>query len=148
MVGRMDRQLRGFIALYLVVVAIFFVVAVVVAEILHGPLLPTLAEVYFFVGVAYFAATTLAWSGVANLYRYSPTLFVGSPSYRQQVVRGQMWKEGRDDRAFLIGLSFSGALLGLGAAIYDPVFLLVDVLGIAVVVVVLRRLHPHSGANS
>ncbi len=144
----MDRQIRGFLELYLVVVAFFLVVGVVLSSVLHQGLVPTLAEVYFFVGIAYLGASTLAWSGVANLYRYSPTLFIGSPSYRQQVVRGQIWKEGRDDHSFLVGLSFSGALLGLGAALFNPLFLIVDAIGVASALAVLRVLHARSAAKS
>jgi len=144
----MDRGLRGFVEIYLVVVAIFLVVGLIVATLLRQPVLSTLAEVYVFLGVAYVGASTLAWSGVANLYRYSPTLLIGSRSYRQQVVRGKMWLEGRDDPAFLIGLSFGGALLGLGAALYDPFFVLVDALGVALVLLVLRSLRSRMGAKS
>ncbi len=144
----MDRQIRGFLELYLVVVGFFLVVGVILTGVLHQALVPTLAEVYFFVGIAYLGASTLAWSGVANLYRYSPTLFVGSPSYRQQVVRGQIWKEGRDDQSFLVGLSFSGALLGLGAALYNPLFLIVDAVGVLAALVALRVLRARVAVKS
>ncbi len=144
----MDRQIRGFLELYLVVVVFFLVVGVILSSVLHQGLVSMLAEVYLFVGIGYLAASTLAWSGVANLYRYSPTLFVGSPSYRQQVVRGQIWKEGRDDRAFLVGLSFSGALLGLGAALYSPSFLIVDAIGVLAALVALRVLRARAPVKS
>lgn len=144
----MDRDLRGFLRLYLVVVAIFLAVGVVLAGLLRMPLLSLLAELYLFVGIAYVGASTLAWSGVANLYRYSPTLFVGSRSYRQQIVRGKMWEEGRDDRAFLLGLGFGGAIMGLGAALYDLRFALVDVLGVALTLLVLRARRSRAGAKS
>lgn len=136
----MDRELRGFIELFLVVVAIFFVIGALVASLLQQPILSILAEAYVLVGTAYLVASTFAWSGFANVYRYSPTLFMGSPSYRQQAVRGAMWREGRDNHAFLVGLSFGAALIGLGAALYDPVFILVDALVIAGVLLVLYAL--------
>ncbi len=134
--------------LYLVVVAIFLVIGLLLADLLHQDLVFTLAEVYFWVGIGYIAAATLAWSGVANLYRYSPTLFIGSRSYREQVVRAKMWQEGRDDASFLLGLGFGGALLGLGAALIDPLFILVDVLVTAAVLFVLRAIRSRTGAKS
>ncbi len=144
----MDPELRGFVKLYLFVVALFFVIAVILADLLRQGLLSMLAQVYFWIGLAYVAASTLAWSGVANLYRYSPTLFVGSRSYRQQIVKAQLWKEGRDDHAFLVGLSFGGALMGLGGAFYTPLFILVDVLAVALALLLLRALRSRTGTKS
>ncbi len=144
----MDRGLRGFVQLYLLIVAIFFVIGLVLARVLHQDIVFTLAEVYFWVGIGYVAASTLAWSGVANVYRYSPTLFIGSRSYREQIIRSKLWQEGRDDASFLLGLGFGGALLGLGAALIDPVFILVDVLVVAVVLLVLHAMRSRAGTKS
>ena len=144
----MASQLRGYIQLYLIVAVLFFVIGVILANLLHQDLVFVLSEVYLWIGLAYVAASTLAWSGVANLYRYSPTLLIGSRTYRQQVVRGRIWEEGRDNRAFVVGLSFGGALMGLGAALYDPVFVLVDVLAVAIVLLLLRALQARLGSKS
>jgi hypothetical protein len=134
----MDRELVGFARFFVVIVAVFLAVGAILAVLLRQTLLATLVQVYFWLGIAYVGASTLAWSGIANLYRYSPTLFIGSRSYRQQIVRSQMWKEGREDRDFVLGLSFGAALLGLAAALYDPLFALPDILIIAAILAVLR----------
>ena len=47
-----------------------------------------------------------------------------------------------------MGLSFGGALMGLGAALYDPVFVLVDVLAVAIVLLLLRALQARLGSKS
>lgn len=144
----MDAELRRFAKFYAVVVAFFFVLGAVLAYILRRDLLFILGEVYFWIGLAYIAASTLAWSGVANTYRYSPTLFVGSRTYRRNIFKLEMGKEGRDDRAFLVGLAFGAALMGLGAAFFDPLFVLVDVLGVALALLVLRWIRSRSGVKS
>ncbi len=148
MTGAMDRGLRSFVIVYLVVVAVFLPIAYVVATMLHRDLILTLAQVYLGIGFAYVVASIFAWSGLANFYRYSPTLFVGSRTYRQQIVRGNIWKEGRDDHAFVLGLGFGGALMGLGAAFFDPLFILVDLLGAAIVFLVLRARHARSAVKT
>jgi hypothetical protein len=148
MVGRMDREIRRFAKFYVVVAAFFFVIGVILAYLLHRDLLNMLAQVYFWMGLAYIAASTLAWSGVANMYRYSPTLFIGSRSYRQQIFRSKMGQEGRDDHAYLLGLAFGGALMGLGAALFEPLFIVVDVLAVALVLLVLHALRSHSVVKS
>lgn len=144
----MDRGLRSFVKVYLIIVALFFPIAVLVATLIRQDVVVTLAEVYLGIGFAYVVASTFAWSGFANLYRYSPTLFLGSRTYREQILRGSIWKEGRDDGAFLLGLSFGAALMGLGAALFDPLFILVDVAGVALVLLVLRVRHARSLAKT
>ncbi len=148
MKGRMDRGLRSFAKVYLVVVAVFFPIAYLVATLIHQDLLLTLAQVYFGIGFAYIVASTFAWSGLANLYRYSPTLFLGSRTYREQILRGSIWKEGRDNGAFLLGVSFGGALMGLGAALFEPIFILVDAAVVALVLLVLYARHARSAART
>jgi hypothetical protein len=145
---RMDVSLRGFVKMYLLVVAFFLVLGVGLALLLHWGFVDTLAQVFFWVGIGYMAAATFAWTGFANMYRYSPTLFLGSPSYRQQIVRGQIWKEGRDDGAFVIGLCFGLALLGLAAVFIDPIFLLIDALGVALALLARHLLEARVGAKS
>ncbi len=144
----MQPELRRFAKLYLVVVAFFLLLGVLLAYLLRMDLLFILAEVYFWMGMAYIAASTLAWSGVANMYRYSPTLFIGSRSYRQQIVRSKMGQEGRDDRSFLVGLAFGGSLMGLAGALFDPLFILVDVLVVALVLLGLYAFRARSGAKA
>lgn len=62
-------------------------------------------------------ASILAWTGFANLYRYSPTLYLGSPSYREWIARGQVAKEGRDEQALSIGVLFGLSLMGTAFAL-------------------------------
>jgi hypothetical protein len=144
----MDPDVRRFAKFFAVVVAIFFVLGLILAEVFRRDWVNMLAQVYFWIGLAYVAASTLAWSGVANMYRYSPTLFVGSRSYRRQIVRSNMGQEGRDDRSFLVGLAFGGALMGLGAAIFNPLFILADVLAVALALLGLRVFRARTGAKS
>src|SRR6058998_2759008 len=70
-----------------------------------------------FMGVGYVFASILSWTGFGNLYRYSPTLFLGLPSYRRTVAQGDMGKEGRDRQALAVGMLFGFALLGSGVAL-------------------------------
>ncbi len=144
----MEPELRRFAKLFVVVVAFFFVIGVILAYLLRMDLVFILEEVYFWMGLAYIAASTLAWSGVANMYRYSPTLFIGSRSYRQQIFRSKMGQEGRDDRSFLVGLAFGGSLMGLAAAIFEPAFALLDILAVALVLLGLHLFRTRTGAKS
>lgn len=144
----MDPGLRGFLRMYLLVAGFFLVVGVLLALIFRMDLVPVLQQVYFWVGVGYLASAALAWTGFANLYRWSPTLFVGLPSYRRQIVRGQIWKEGRDNEAFLIGLCFGLAILGIAAALIAPVLILVDALGVALALVGWHVLRGRTSAKS
>ncbi len=144
----MDAGLRGFLKMYLVVVAIFAALSAVLAVILRQDLLSILQVVFFWVGLGYMAAATFAWTGFANLYRYSPTLFLGSPSYRRQIIKGQIWKEGRDNGALVVGLCFGLALLGLDAAFYDPIFILVDGACVALALLARRSLQVRVSAKT
>ena len=144
----MDPVLRGFVRMYLFVVGFFLALGVLLAAILRMDVVSVLMQVYFWVGIGYIAASALAWTGFANMYRYSPTLFVGLPSYRRQIIKGQIWKEGRDNEAFLIGLCFGLAVLGLAAALIDPVLILVDALGVAVALVALHAIRHRMSADS
>src|SRR6058998_4161677 len=75
-----------------------------------------------FMGVGYVFASILSWTGFGNLYRYSPTLFIGSPSYRKAVAHGDIRKEGRDRQALAVGILFGLALLGSGVALFGWLF--------------------------
>lgn len=144
----MDPGLRGFLKMYLFVVVFFAALGLVLALLLHQPLRDILAQVFFWVGIGYMAASAFAWTGFANLYRYSPTLFVGLPSYRRQIIKGEIWKEGRDNGALLVGLCFGLALLGLAAALIDPIFILVDVLGVAFALLARHAIQVRVSAKS
>ena len=102
----------------------------------------TLVQVYFWIGVAYACASILAWTGFGNLYRYSPTLFIGSRTYRQVVIDRKMWLEGRDDGELLVGLSFAGALIALALALLNPLFIAVDLLVLVAVLGLQRYMSP------
>jgi len=75
-----------------------------------------------FLGVGYVFASILSWTGFGNLYRYSPTLFIGSPSYRKTITKGDMRKEGRDQASLAVGILFGLALLGSGVALLGWLF--------------------------
>ncbi len=140
----MALSLRGFLAVYTLIVAILFVAAVLVSLSTSWPLYTVVWMVYLWVGFGYVAASILAWTGFANLYRYSPTLLLGSRTYRRQIVHGQLWKEGRDDPALLIGIAFGLALVGLGAGLANPIFAVADLAGIAAVAVLVRYRRSHA----
>src|SRR5437016_13081435 len=75
-----------------------------------------------FLGVGYVFASILSWTGFGNLYRYSPTLFIGSPSYRKAVAHGDIRKEGRDRQALAVGILFGLALLRSRVAVLGWLF--------------------------
>jgi len=75
-----------------------------------------------FMGVGYVFASILSWTGFGNLYRYSPTLFVGSYSYRRMMAQGTIAKEGRDRGSLGIGVFFGLALLGSALALFGWIF--------------------------
>jgi hypothetical protein len=72
-------------------------------------------------GIGYVFASLLAWTGFGNLYRYSPTLFLGSRSYRQTVIRGSIGKEGRDAESLWTGVLFGLSLFGTAFALTDAI---------------------------
>ncbi len=144
----MASSVSGFLKTYVLIVVIFLVIAVVLTLLLHWPFLEVAAQVYLWIGVGYVFASVLAWTGFANLYRYSPTLFLGSPSYRQQIIRGQLWKEGRDSGSLLVGSAFGLALMGLGAALWDPLFIVLDSAVIALVVLLFRYRRSRATARA
>src|SRR5439155_10685002 len=49
-----------------------------------------------FMGVGYVFASILSWTGFGHLYRYSPTLFIASHSYRRTFAQGTIAEEGPD----------------------------------------------------
>ena len=116
------RALRSFGKAYIVAVVALGIVAYVVSRLLSRDPLILYQLFLVFLGVGYVFASVLSWTGFANLYRYSPTLFVGLPSYRRTVAQGEMGKEGRDRRALAVGILFGLALLGSGVALFGWLF--------------------------
>ncbi len=148
MVSLMRRGVAEFAKTYVIISAVLVVFAVIVAAIAHRDYLDTAMLVFVWGGFIYVLTSVLAWTGFANMYRYSPTLFIGSRSYRQRVLRGELWKEGRDDEALVIGVAFGAALMAVGAAIWNPLFLLVDALAVAVVAIALHLLGGRAAAQA
>lgn len=91
-------------------------------------------------GVAYVFASLLAWTGFANLYRYSPTLYIGSHTYRRAIVRDHLWEEGRDAEALGLGILFGLALIGSAVALSGWVFALLVIVGTVGVLLYLRSI--------
>ena len=100
-----------------------------------------------FMGVGYVFASILSWTGFGNLYRYSPTLFIGSQSYRRTFAQGTIAKEGRDRGSLGIGISFGLALLGSAVALVGWIFAGL-VLAVAIGAVLLVRLFEKPPAKS
>ena len=100
-----------------------------------------------FTGVGYVFASILSWTGFGNLYRYSPTLFIGSQSYRRTFAQGTIAKEGRDRGSLGIGISFGLALLGSALALFGWIFAGL-VLAAAIGAVLLVRLFEKPPAKS
>lgn len=110
-------SVKGF-GIFLAILAVALaVLSVLLAPLLHQPFLSVYAQVLFWIGLGYIFASLLAWTGFANVYRYSPTLFLGSPSYRQRIAKGEMYREGRDRESLWIGSLFGLALMGLSGLV-------------------------------
>ncbi len=114
---RVRWSAKGFAALLVVMLVFLAVLSALVASLLGLPFVSAYSQALFWIGLAYIFASLLAWTGFANLYRYSPTLFVGSRSYRQRIVKGEMYREGRDEESLLVGSLFGLALMGLGGLV-------------------------------
>src|SRR5205809_8062131 len=84
---------------YVVAVVALGIVAYVASRFLTTDPIGLYQLFLVFLGVGYVFASILSWTGFGNLYRYSPTLFIGSPSYRMAVAHGDLLKEGRDGTA-------------------------------------------------
>jgi hypothetical protein len=116
------RAFRSFGKAYVVAVVALGIVAYVASRFLSTDLF-TLYQLFLVVlGVGYVFTSILSWTGFGNLYRYSPTLFLGLPSYRRTVAQGDMGKEGRDRQALAVGILFGLALLGSGVALLGWLF--------------------------
>ena len=116
------RALRSFGKAYVVAVVALGIVAYVTSRFLTTDPIGLYQLFLVFLGVGYVFASILSWTGFGNLYRYSPTLFIGSPSYRKAVAHGDIRKEGRDRQALAVGILFGLALLGSGVALLGWLF--------------------------
>src|SRR2546427_9208879 len=116
------RALRSFGKAYIVAVVALGIVAYVLSRLLSmDPF--TLYQLFLvFLGVGYVFASVLSWTGFGNLYRYSPTLFIGSPSYRKTIAKGDIRKEGRHREALGVDILFALALLRSGVALFGWLF--------------------------
>ena len=120
--GEFARALRSFGKAYVVAVVALGIVAYVASRFLTTDPIGLYQLFLVFLGVGYVFASILSWTGFGNLYRYSPTLFIGSPSYRKAVAHGDIRKEGRDRQALAVGILFGLALLGSGVALLGWLF--------------------------
>ncbi|TLZ46427.1 MAG: hypothetical protein E6K19_01015 [Methanobacteriota archaeon] len=115
---------------YVIAVAAISLLSIGVSAFVPVDPLGLAQSLFIFIGIAYVFAAVLAWTGFANLYRYSPTLLAGSPSYRRFVVQGKIAEEGRDKEALEIGLLFGLSLAGTGLALSGGPFAIL-VIGVA-----------------
>src|SRR3989442_3417988 len=90
------RALRSFGKAYIVAVVALGIVAYVVSRFLSMDPFALYQLFLVFLGVGYVFSAVLSWTGFGNLYRYSPTLFIGSPSYRKTIAKREIRKESRD----------------------------------------------------
>ncbi len=138
--GDLRRALLSFGKAYAVTVIVLVVLAFVVARVASRDPVTLLQLLLVLMGVGYVFAAILAWTGFANIYRYSPTLFIGSRSYRRSIVRGDMAEEGRGSEALAVGVLFGLALLGLGIALTGWIFAAGTLLGASAALAYLRFL--------
>jgi hypothetical protein len=132
-----DRSLFVFVAALGGTVAVLAALASFLSGLVHWAFFTMWSVVLLGIGGAYVCSSLLAWTGFSNLYRVSPTLFVGLRSYRQVVLRGQVFREGRDTEALVRGLAFGGSLMGIGAALSEPLFIFVDAVAVVAVIIFL-----------
>jgi len=116
------RALRSFGKAYLVAVVALGIVAYVASRFLTTNAFALYQLFLVFLGGGYVFASILSWTGFGNLYRYSPTLFIGLPSYRKAMAKGDIRKEGRDRQSLAVGILFGLALLGSGVAFLGWLF--------------------------
>jgi len=116
------RTLRSFGKAYVVAVVALGIVAYVASRFLSMDPFALYQLFLVFLGVGYVFASILSWTGFGNLYRYSPTLYIGSPSYRKAIAKGDIRKEGRDQTSLAVGILFGLALLGSGVALFGWLF--------------------------
>ncbi len=132
--GDLRRALAGFAKAYAVAAALLALLAFAVARVASLDAISLYQLLIVLIGVGYVFASILAWTGFANIYRYSPTLFIGSMSYRRSVIRSdQMAKEGRDTEALAIGILFGLSLIATGVAFFGWMYAALVVVGVTAV---------------
>ena len=107
----LGRAVRTFAKAYAVAITLIGILAYAIARVASQNSIGVYQQLLLFIGVGFVFASILAWTGFANIYRYSPTLYFSSPSYRQTVMHGKIGEEGRDSDALARGISFGLALM-------------------------------------
>ncbi len=118
----LDFHLKPFLVIYGFMIVFLGILAYLLAPLVKMSFLSALVQGLFWVGVLYSISALLSWTGFANAYRFSPTLFSGSPSYRRRVIGGALYWEGRDAGSLAVGLLFGAALMASAAVLQlaDP----------------------------
>ena len=145
--AELSRAMVVFGKAYIVAVLALGILAFVASRFVTIDALDLYRLLLGFMGVGYVFASILSWTGFGNLYRYSPTLFIGSQSYRRTFAQGTIAKEGRDRGSLGIGISFGLALLGSAVALVGWIFAGL-VLAAAIGAVFLVRLFERPPAKS
>lgn len=146
--GDLRRALAGFTKAYAVAAAALALLAYAVARVASLDAISLYQLLISLIGLGYVFASILAWTGFANIYRYSPTLFIGSMSYRRSVVRSdQMAKEGRDPEALAIGILFGLSLIATGIALFGWAYAAIVTVGVAAVLLYARFLESKSAKS-
>lgn len=113
---RRSRDLESFGKAYALTMAVLALAAVIATQLLPLEFLRFLQLFTAFAGFGFIASSVLAWTGFAMVYRISPTLWFGSPTYREMAMNPEVRAEGRDSKALFTGLSFGLALVGTAVA--------------------------------
>ncbi len=136
------HALLVFAKIYAVAVAILALLAIGIGRLASMDILPIYQLILVLIGVAYVFSSVLAWTGFASLYRFSPTLYIGSPSHRRFVMRPEILKEGRNTEALVIGSLFGLALIATGIALSGWLYAGLVIVAAVGVVLYLRKLEP------
>lgn len=138
--GDLRRALASFAKVYGITVLLIGLIAFAVARVAKQDFIAFYQLLLVLMGIGYVFASVLAWTGFANIYRYSPTLYIGAHSYRQSIIRRDMAEEGRDEEALVLGILFGASLVGSGVALFGWLFALGVIAAAAAVVLYLRSL--------
>jgi hypothetical protein len=145
--AELTRAMIVFGKAYFVAVIALGILALVASRFVTTDALALYQLLLGFMGGGYVFASILSWTGFGNMYRYSPTLFIGSHSYRRTIAQGTIAKEGRDRGSLGIGIFFGLALLGSALALLGWIFA-ASVLAVAIALVFLMRSLEKSPAKS
>jgi len=136
------HALLVFAKIYAVAVVLLALLAIGIGRLASMDVLPIYQLILVLIGIAYVFSSVLAWTGFASLYRFSPTLFIGSPSHRRFVMRPEILKEGRNTEALVIGSLFGLAFIGTGIALSGWLYAALVIVAAVAVVLYLRKLEP------